>query len=90
MPLPPGGKNIANVGSVLNSALCGKQVNSSENYLKLFKISRLCDGVGDCHAASDELQEHLRCSGMHRWIMDRFRTFGIISIVQYMVGHLVG
>ena len=42
---------------------CGKQVNASENYLKLFRISRLCDGVGDCHEASDELSEHLRCSG---------------------------
>ena len=65
--------------AVLNSALppsdfaCGNQVNTSENYLKLFRISRLCDGVGDCHEASDELSEHLRCAGMEqiqRFILD--------------------
>ena len=38
------------------------QVNASEKYLKLFKLSRLCDGVQDCYQASDELTEILKCS----------------------------
>ena len=38
------------------------QVNSSEKYLKLFKLSRLCDGVEDCFEASDELVDQLKCS----------------------------
>ena len=38
------------------------QVNASEKYLKLFKLSRLCDGVPDCFEASDELTEQLKCT----------------------------
>lgn len=38
------------------------QVNASEKYLKLFKISRLCDGIEDCYKASDELTDHHKCS----------------------------
>jgi hypothetical protein len=37
------------------------QVNASEKYLKLFKLSRLCDGIGDCFEASDELSDELKC-----------------------------
>ena len=38
------------------------QVNASEKYLKLFKVSRLCDGIEDCYEASDELSHHLKCT----------------------------
>ena len=38
------------------------QVNASEKYLKLFKLSRLCDGVPDCFEASDELTDQLQCT----------------------------
>ena len=38
------------------------QVNASERYLKLFKLSRLCDGQEDCYQGSDELTEQLKCS----------------------------
>ena len=38
------------------------QVNASEKYLKLFKLSRLCDGFEDCFEATDELTEKLKCS----------------------------
>ncbi len=38
------------------------QVNSSERYLKVFKLSRLCDGFEDCWRASDELADELKCS----------------------------
>ena len=38
------------------------QVNASEKYLKLFKLSRLCDGVPDCFEGSDELTDQLQCT----------------------------
>ena len=38
------------------------QVNASEKYLKIFKLSRLCDGYEDCYQASDELSENHKCS----------------------------
>ena len=38
------------------------QVNASEKYLKLFKISRLCDGIQDCYKASDEWVDHGNCT----------------------------
>ena len=36
------------------------QLNQSENFLKIFKLSRLCDGKGDCYQSSDELRDELR------------------------------
>ena len=36
------------------------QLNQSENFLKIFKLSRLCDGKGDCYQGSDELTDELR------------------------------
>ena len=36
------------------------QLNQSENFLKIFKLSRLCDGKGDCYQGSDELSDELR------------------------------
>ena len=38
------------------------QVNASEKYLKIFKLSRLCDGNEDCYQGSDELSENHKCS----------------------------
>jgi EGF domain len=38
------------------------QVNSSEKYLKIFRLSRLCDGIVDCFEGSDELGDALKCS----------------------------
>lgn len=38
------------------------QVNSSEKYLKIFRLSRLCDGIVDCYEGSDELGDALKCS----------------------------
>ena len=36
------------------------QLNQSEKFLKIFKLSRLCDGREDCYQGSDELREDLR------------------------------
>ena len=36
------------------------QLNQSENFLKIFKLSRLCDGREDCYQGSDELSDDLR------------------------------
>ena len=36
------------------------QLNQSEKFLKIFRISRLCDGREDCYLGSDELDQHLR------------------------------
>ena len=38
------------------------QVNESKKYIKLFKLSRLCDGNEDCYRATDELPVHLKCT----------------------------
>ena len=36
------------------------QLNESEKFLKIFRISRLCDYKEDCYKGSDELQKDLR------------------------------
>ena len=36
------------------------QLNQSEKFLKIFKISRLCDYKEDCWRGSDELYDELR------------------------------
>ena len=36
------------------------QLNMSEKFLKIFKISRLCDYKEDCWQGSDELYDELR------------------------------
>ena len=36
------------------------QLNQSEKFLKIFKISRLCDFKDDCYRGSDELYDELR------------------------------
>ena len=46
----------------LEEGYFGCQINGSDKYVKIFKLSRLCDGVPDCYRASDELKDHLKCS----------------------------
>ena len=36
------------------------QLNQSQKFLKIFKISRLCDFTEDCYQGSDELSDELR------------------------------
>ena len=38
------------------------QLNDSSKFLKLFHLSRLCDGHTDCYGGSDELEKELKCS----------------------------
>jgi len=40
----------------------GCQVNASSEFLQIFTISKLCDGVSDCYKGSDEDQKELKCS----------------------------
>ena len=44
------------------------QLNQSEKFLKIFKISRLCDGTSDCYQGSDELYDELR------WVGEKYVT----------------
>ena len=38
------------------------QVNASQKFLKLFRLSRLCDGLQDCYQGTDELRDTIQCS----------------------------
>ena len=46
----------------LEEGYFGCQVNSSAEFLQIFTISKLCDGVSDCFRGSDEDQKELKCS----------------------------
>ena len=54
------------------------QLNESEKFLKIFKISRLCDYKDDCYLGSDELYDELR------WVVavEIILTFTNISCVR--------
>ena len=45
----------------LEDGYFGCQVNSSQDFLQLFELSRLCDGQSQCFLGSDELVEQLKC-----------------------------
>ncbi|OTF72533.1 hypothetical protein BLA29_011194, partial [Euroglyphus maynei] len=40
----------------------GCQVNESTDYLQLFELSKLCDGLPQCFQGSDEITLELKCN----------------------------
>lgn len=40
----------------------GCQVNESVEFLQIYDISRLCDGLQDCFMGSDEKKRDLKCT----------------------------
>jgi len=45
----------------------GCKVNESVDVLKVFELSKLCDGAPQCFLGSDELHEDLKCTGKFEW-----------------------
>lgn len=45
----------------LEDGYFGCQVNSSQDFLQLFELSRLCDGQAQCYLGTDELETPLKC-----------------------------
>lgn len=46
----------------LEDGYFGCQVNESTDFLQLFELSKLCDGVPQCFQGSDEVSLELKCS----------------------------
>ena len=46
----------------LEDGYFGCQVNDSADFLQLFELSKLCDGVPQCFRGSDEVAEQLKCT----------------------------
>ena len=52
----------------LEDGYFGCQVNESVEFLQLYELSRLCDGLQDCFMGSDELRKELKCtSKLFNW-----------------------
>lgn len=43
----------------------GCQINETTDYLQIYELSKLCDGVSDCFMGSDELRKELKCSSKY-------------------------
>lgn len=50
----------------LEDGYFGCQVNSSQDFLQLFELSRLCDGQAQCYLGTDELVGPLKCRNRER------------------------
>jgi len=50
----------------LEDGYFGCQVNSSQDFLQLFELSRLCDGQAQCYLGTDELAGPLKCRSRER------------------------
>lgn len=46
----------------LEDGYFGCQVNESVEFLQIYELSRLCDGLQDCYMGSDELRKELKCT----------------------------
>lgn len=46
----------------LEDGYFGCQVNESVEFLQIYELSRLCDGLQDCYMGSDEKRKELKCS----------------------------
>lgn len=46
----------------LEDGYFGCQVNESVEFLQVYELSRLCDGLQDCYMGSDELRKELKCT----------------------------
>ena len=46
----------------LEDGYFGCQVNESADFLQLFELSKLCDGVPQCFFGSDEVTNELKCT----------------------------
>ena len=46
----------------LEDGYFGCQVNESTDFLQLFELSKLCDGIPQCFQGSDEVSLELKCT----------------------------
>lgn len=49
----------------LEDGYFGCQVNESVEFLQIYDISRLCDGLNDCYFGSDEKRRELKCTSKY-------------------------
>lgn len=66
----------------LEDGYFGCQVNESVEFLQIYELSRLCDGLQDCYMGSDELRKELKCTSelMSSSIMKKISNDNIFSI----------
>lgn len=56
----------------LEDGYFGCQVNESVEFLQIYELSRLCDGLQDCYMGSDELRKELKCSSESLQLIVKF------------------
>lgn len=59
----------------LEDGYYGCQVNDSADFLQLFELSKLCDGIPQCFKGSDELSIQLKCTDRSKWLLRLRSTF---------------
>lgn len=55
----------------LEDGYFGCQVNESVEFLQIYDLSRLCDGLQDCYMGSDEKRKELKCTSMWKKIIKK-------------------
>ncbi|OQV25204.1 Fibrillin-1 [Hypsibius exemplaris] len=59
--LPKGSREVFVVNFELGFFAC--QLNASSDFLEVYSLSKLCDGVPDCFSGTDENRDYVPCSG---------------------------
>lgn len=68
----------------LEDGYFGCQVNESVEFLQIYELSRLCDGLQDCYMGSDENRKELKCSSKFlRFLSCNCITVALIFINYY-------
>jgi hypothetical protein len=62
----------------LEDGYFGCQVNESTDFLQLFELSKLCDGIPQCFQGSDEVSLELKCT-------DRSESTFFLSIALVII-----
>lgn len=48
-------------------------MNESVEFLQIYDLSRLCDGLQDCYMGSDEKRKELKCTSKYRKSFIKFK-----------------